>query len=76
MSGAETADGQSVIDEVFLPALQEKFELYSYRGAAALLSQNHPEHLSEITGRLEQFEIDTNMIRMPGGNKSANSDST
>lgn len=69
MNGTGTADDQSVVDEVFSDSLREKFELYSYRGAATLLAQNHPGHLSEIVERLERFEIDTTMIRLPGGNK-------
>lgn len=63
------ADPRRVIDGCFSPHLRRKFEFYSYRNAAVILRHGFPEHYRELESALLQFQIDTSMIRMPGGNK-------
>ncbi|MYE01407.1 MAG: hypothetical protein F4Y03_09005 [Alphaproteobacteria bacterium] len=69
MTASAVADDRSLVERFFPPSVQRKFEIFSYRSAAAILSQNFPEQFSQIVRALEAFEITTTMIRMPGGNK-------
>ncbi len=66
---SSVSDERSVIDEVFSDVIRDKFEIYSYRGAATILSQNFKNQFKKIVEILENFEITTRMIRMPGGSK-------
>lgn len=69
MTAGAVADERSLVERFFPPSVCRKFEIFSYRNAAAILSQNFPEQFSQIVRALEAFEITTAMIRMPGGNK-------
>ena len=69
MNASGTADEPSMIDGIFPAAVRRKFEIHSYRGAATILSQNFPEQFAQVVEVLEAFEINTTMIRMPGGSK-------
>lgn len=69
MTAGAVADERSLVERFFPPSVHRKFEIFSYRNAAAILSQNFPEQFSQIVRALEAFEITTAMIRMPGGNK-------
>lgn len=69
MSDHAVADERSLVDKYFPAAVQRKFEIYSYRNAAAILSQNFPNEFRQIVSALEAFEITTAMIRQPGGSK-------
>ena len=69
MTTGAVADEQSLVERFFPSSVRWKFEIFSYRNAAAILSQNFPEQFSQIVRALEAFEITTAMIRMPGGNK-------
>ena len=63
------ADQQDMVEKLFARRLRDKFEIYSYRSAAAILAQNFPVQFSQIVSALEAFEITTSMIRCPGGSK-------
>jgi hypothetical protein len=64
------ADSSDVIRQ-FVPAdILERFECYSYRNSAGILSTRFPTLADEIWGALRRFQITTKMIRTPGGNKS------
>lgn len=69
MTDGSVADARSLVDGVFPPAVERKFEIISHRNAAVILSQNFPRQFAQITRALESFEITTRMIRLPGGNK-------
>ena len=69
MTAGAAADDWSHVERFFPPSVRRKFEIFSYRNAAAILSQNFPEQFSQIVQALEAFEITTTMIRMPGGSK-------
>ena len=69
MNDSTIADDKSLIDRVFPSDVREKFEIYSYRGAATILAQNFPEQFAQVVDVLKEFEINTDMIRMPGGSK-------
>lgn len=63
------ADHSDLVGKVFPKSLRHKFEIYSYRNAAAVLAQGFPDHLVDILSALEEFEISEEMIRSPGGSK-------
>jgi hypothetical protein len=69
VSSGKIADSPSVVDDVFSEALREKFEIFSYRNAAAILANSFPEHFASIVHGLESFQITQEMIRTPGGSK-------
>lgn len=53
----------------FEQALSEKFEIFSYRNAAAILATNFPSQFKDLIAGLNAFEISRDMIRIPGGSK-------
>ena len=63
------ADNAATVAELFPRSVTGKFEIHSYRGAAAVLSLSFPEQFHQIVRALEGFEITSRMIRMPGGSK-------
>lgn len=63
------ADPSELVGKIFSDSLTEKFELFSYRNAAAVLAQGFPDHLADLVAALENFEITESMIRSPGGSK-------
>ena len=69
MTANTAADDWPLVKRVFPKIIRQKFEIYSYRNAAAILSQNFPDQFSQIIHALEVFEITTTMIRTPGGSK-------
>ena len=69
MTASAVADEWSLVEKFFPAAVRRKFEISSYRNAAAILSQNFSDEFSQIVRALEAFEITTAMIRMPGGSK-------
>lgn len=69
VSTGKIADPKHTLDDVFPLVLQEKFEIFSYRNAAAILKMNFPDQYSHILEVMESFEISKQMIREPGGSK-------
>lgn len=69
VSSGKIADSPSVIEATFPASLQGKFEIFSYRNAAAILAHSFPAQFSSIINGLEAFTITKSMIRMPGGSK-------
>lgn len=69
ISNGKVADPASTLNGVFSESLQEKFEIFSYRNAAAILKMNFPEQFFHIVSVMEDFEISSTMIREPGGSK-------
>lgn len=50
--------------------IADAYDVYSYRHAAAILSNAYPESLSEIENALRRFSMTNDDIAMPGGNES------
>lgn len=63
------ADEQEFVSNLFSKNINSKFEIYSYRNAAAILSTSFQEQFLEICDVLEKFSISKTMIRSPGGSK-------
>lgn len=69
VSSGRNADPRSSFESLLPAHLIEKFEIFSYRGAAALLAQNYPDEFKQIIDALTRLEITKTMIRIPGGSK-------
>jgi len=55
----------------YIPAdILERYEVYSYRNAALILSAAHPEQFGELIAALRAFRITTATIMKAGGNES------
>lgn len=63
------ADLSSSIENLFPKSVSDKFEIYSYRNAASILSGGYAKQYADIVSALEKFEITETMIRSPGGSK-------
>ncbi|MEZ5715670.1 MAG: BglII/BstYI family type II restriction endonuclease [Paracoccaceae bacterium] len=66
----ESADSRALLEAVIPDGLLRKYEFYSYRNAAAILSNSHPEQFAEICAALDRLRITKTQIRTPGGSKS------
>ena len=67
---AETADRLDVVRAKIPADLFEKYEIYSYRSAAVILSETHPSEFAELLEALRGFTVTTDIIRKAGGNES------
>lgn len=66
----EAADPQWLVEKKIPADLRQKYEIYSYRSAATILAESHPEEFTELCDALRKFAITTTMIRTAGGNES------
>lgn len=69
VSTGKGADPASQLVRVFGKDLLKKFEIYSYRNAAAILATNFPTQFKSLVEALTEFQITREMIRLPGGSK-------
>jgi len=66
----EAADPQELVDSKIPQDIRDRFEIYSYRNAAVILSESHTEEFNDLLEALREFSITTQMIRTAGGNES------
>lgn len=59
-----------VLSDVFTPEFLERFEVHSYRNASRILASACAGELAELVETLMAFEIKTEDVVRPGGNKS------
>lgn len=64
------SDPQSVVDACIPEDIRSRYEVYSYRSAALILSQHHKAEFDDLLAALRAFSITTTIMRMPGGNES------
>lgn len=64
------ADAPEDVERYISAAVRERYEVHSYRHAAAVLATTFPEQLAEIEEALLSFSMTTHDIGMPGGNES------
>lgn len=69
VSTGKVADKASVVAEFFSPQIDRKFEIYSYRNAAAILANGFPSQFANLLSALQRFEVHADLIRTPGGSK-------
>ena len=67
---ADAADPDGLVRARIPDDLLERYEFYSYRNAAVILSECYPTEFQEILDALRQFRINTGIISQSGGNES------
>jgi len=63
-------DSQAIVEKKIPANLREKFEFYSYKNAAVILSEAMKSEFDEICHALREFELNSAMLRKFGGNES------
>jgi CRISPR-associated protein Csd2 len=64
------ADSSSNIERYISAEVRALYDVFSYRHAAAIIANSHPEELAQIERALLNFRITMREIGMPGGNES------
>jgi hypothetical protein len=64
------ADARRVVDRKIPADLRLKYEIYSYKNAAVILSEVRHAEFGDICAALREFSITSEMIRKAGGNES------
>lgn len=70
ISPNEVADPQEIVDTKIPKDIRSRYEIYSYRNAAVILSETRKKQFEEILNVLRSFSLTTTMIRTAGGNES------
>jgi hypothetical protein len=66
----DLADPRSIVQAKLPRDIMDRYEVFSYRNAAVILSETRREEFSEIIEVLRSFRMTTEMIRRAGGNES------
>lgn len=64
------ADSQEDIERYISAEVRQRYDVFSYRHAAAILANSFPDELREIESALQSFSITKHDIGFPGGNES------
>jgi hypothetical protein len=67
---SSNADSAAEVEKYIPKQILDRFEVHSYRHAAAILANSYPESLNELINALTKFELTTTEIGIPGGNES------
>lgn len=67
---SDTGDPSHVLDARIPQDIRERYEVFSYRNAAIILSETHKQEFDDILKALREFKITTRMIRTAGKNES------
>ena len=70
VSSGKARDDDRRVQAILPSDVFDRYEVASYRNAAAILQSSFPEHFAEIVGLLHDLSITKTMIRTPGGAKS------
>lgn len=66
----EVADPPATVARYVPADILARYEVYSYRNAALILSEAHPAEFAELLDALRAFTITTEIIAKPGGSES------
>ncbi|HEX2917690.1 MAG TPA: BglII/BstYI family type II restriction endonuclease [Edaphobacter sp.] len=66
----DVGDPSGVIEKAIPRDIRERYDVYSYRNAAVILSETRSEEFGDLLQALRNFQITTKMIRTAGGNES------
>jgi hypothetical protein len=67
---SDTGDPTAIVEESIPQDIRERYEIYSYRNAATILSQTRKAEFEDLLKALRDFKINKTMIRTAGGNES------
>jgi hypothetical protein len=67
---SDTGDPTAIVEESIPQDIRGRYEIYSYRNAATILSQTRKAEFEDLLKALRDFKITKTMIRTAGGNES------
>jgi hypothetical protein len=67
---SDTGDPAAIVAAKIPEDIRERYEVYSYRNAAVILSETRSTEFTDLLTALREFKITKNMIRTAGGNES------
>ncbi len=67
---SDMCDPAEIIEKKVPKDIRDRYEVYSYRNAAAILSETRSVEFADLLNALRGFRITRNMIRTAGGNES------
>jgi hypothetical protein len=65
----DTGDPTALVDAKIPQDIRDRYEVYSYRNAAVILSETRNKEFSDLLTALREFKITKKMIRTAGGNE-------
>lgn len=66
----DAADPRAIVDAKIPKDVRDRYEVFSYRNAAVILSETRKQEFDEILSALRLFSITTQIIRKAGGNET------
>jgi len=69
-STGDVGDPAALVARVIPEDIRTRYDVFSYRSAALILRETHPERFEELMAFLREFRITKRMIREAGGNES------
>jgi Restriction endonuclease BglII len=66
----DTGDPTAIVEAKIPSDIRAKYEIYSYRNAATILSETRSAEFEDILKALREFNVTKKMIRTAGGNES------
>jgi hypothetical protein len=70
LTPGDTGDPASIVHARIPADIRARYDVFSYRSAAVVLSEGYPMEFAELLQTLRQFRLTTTMIRTAGGNES------
>ncbi len=70
LAPSDTGDPTAIVEGSIPQDIRERYEIYSYRNAATILSQTRKTEFDDLLKALRGFKITKTMIRTAGGNES------
>lgn len=67
---SDTGDPSAIVEAKIPQDIRDRYEVYSYRNAATILSESRSTEFADILKALREFKITKKMIRTAGGNES------
>jgi hypothetical protein len=67
---SDTGDPTAIVEAKIPEDIRGKYEIYSYRNAATILSETRKAEFDDLLKALRNFKITKKMIRTAGGNES------
>jgi hypothetical protein len=67
---SDTGDPAATVEAKIPEDIRKRYEVYSYRNAAVILSEARPSEFADLLKALREFKLTTKMIRTAGGNES------
>lgn len=66
----DTGDPASIVERYIPADILARYEVFSYRNAALILSEAHPQEFGELMTALREFKLTRAIIAKAGGNES------